>query len=134
VFAIKRAGDEGGGYEITPLLREKTLRFECWGYWSVETANAFARDAVTACQNMTLFSFVVLDARQMKPQGKHGQASLESLMNCLASAPPVRATMLAANILTRMQLTRIAQAAGVGSLMRFSDRPTSGPPGVSSKG
>lgn len=115
-------GTAGGGFRIS--VQGGTFRLEGWGYWPADVASTFTREIEAACRNMVPpvdFSFV---ASALKPQGDEGQQALRTLMQCLAKANLSSARVAAENILTRMQLVRIASACGAEGRLRFESIPT----------
>jgi hypothetical protein len=92
---------------------------EAWGYWDAETAKAFAEEAPILSRKAAAPFSLVLEASQLKPQGVKGQAALRVLLECLTKLSVSRAVARVSNILTRMQLTRIAAECGAAQLLRF---------------
>jgi hypothetical protein len=124
----RHIGTEAGGFSITYVLGGHTLHVKCWGYWAHDTAVAFGRDAQLACRRVSAPLAFTLDASALKPQSGDGQESLRALFGCLANTTLSGAIMFGSDILTKMQLRRLATECGVGSVLHFGDRPPSSPP------
>jgi hypothetical protein len=119
-------GTEADGFRLTHTPGENELRIEGWGYWDAETCKAFGRHAGAALEKLTPPIVVVLAASVLKPQGTEGQDALRAFFKRAAGLPGSQARALATNVLTRMQLTRLAREASLA--LGFDDKPTSTPP------
>jgi hypothetical protein len=119
-------GTETDGFRVTHTPGGSELRVEGWGYWDNETCLAFGRHAGSALEKLTAPIVLVLDATVLKPQGTEGQDALRAFFKRAAGAPGSSARALAANVLTRMQLTRLARDAGLE--LDFDGKTTSTPP------
>jgi hypothetical protein len=118
-----QVGTKAAGFRIVLTPGGTALRLESWGYWSPDLALAFSRDVIVACRKVSSPLSFVLDATELKPQGREGQEALRTLMRCLAQFVLASATISTKNILTKMQLTRLAKDCGVESLLQITDQP-----------
>jgi hypothetical protein len=119
-------GTESDGFRLTHTPGGRELTFECWGYWDPETCRAFVRHAAAALEKATPPIVLVLSASVLKPQSQEGQDAIRGVLRRVAAVPQVRVNVFATNVLTRMQLTRLAREAQLE--FGFVDQPTSTPP------
>jgi hypothetical protein len=112
-------GTAAGGFRLASPSTGNALLIEVWGYWDAETAKAFAEEAPIVSRRAAAPLNLVLEASQLKPQGVKGQAALRALLECLTKLSVSRAVARVSNILTRMQLTRIAAECGASQLLHF---------------
>jgi hypothetical protein len=108
----------------TPGGRE--LRIAGWGYWDAETCQAFARHVGAALDKLTPPIALLFDASVLKPQALEGQEVIRAFFRRTASMPRSSVSVLATNVLTRMQLTRLSRECSLE--IGFSDQPMSTPP------
>lgn len=113
-------GSEAGGFRVSAHAAG-TLRVTVWGYWTVDVARTFAADGPAAAQKLMPTSTLVIEAGQLKPQGSDGQEAFRSLFRGLAPLTFARAVIVAANALTRMQLTRLVRESGLDGRVEFAD-------------
>lgn len=113
-------GTEAGGFRVggTP---QSALRIEVWGYWSPEVVTTFAREASSAVQKLSPAAAFVLDAGNLKPQSIEGQEALRALFRGLSSFDFAEGKILATNVLTRMQLTRLLRECKMDGRLTFGD-------------
>jgi hypothetical protein len=126
---IREVGDEVAGFRVQYTPGESSLHIECWGYWVSDLAAVFGREAVAACQEVSTPMDFVLDATALKPQGEQGQEALRALLSRLASLKLATVRIFTGNILTKIQLTRLARASNVDSRLQFDSLPTDTSPG-----
>lgn len=106
-------GTAAAGFRIwRETAPSSTLRIACWGYWPADVATSFAQETVAALTGLAPPVSFLLDASLLRPQGEPGQQALLSLMKALAKLRISSATVLANDILTRMQLGRLANDCG----------------------
>jgi hypothetical protein len=127
---IREVGDEVAGFRIKYTPEENALHIECWGYWIADVAAVFGWDAVAACQEVSTPLDFVLDASALKPQGEQGQGALRALMSGLASLQLSSTKVFTGNILTKIQLTRLARECGVDKRLQFDSHPADASPSV----
>lgn len=119
-------GTEADGFRVIHTPGGHDLRIECWGYWDAETCRAFDRHTAAALEKVAPPLAFVLVATMLKPQASEGQDAIRALFRRVAASPHGVVSVLAANVLTRMQLTRLARDAQLE--FGFSDLPASTPP------
>jgi len=113
-------GTEAGGFRVL-ANGAGTLKISVWGYWPPEVARAFASDGQAAAQKLMPAGTLVVDARQLKPQGTDGQEAWRRFFRGLVTVTFARAVVVGANALTRMQLARLVRESGVDDRVEFSD-------------
>lgn len=113
-------GSEAGGFRLSAPAGG-TLRVTVWGYWTPDVARVFAVDALAAGQKLMPTSTLVVEAAELKPQGPDGQDAWRSLFRGLVALTYVRAVIVGANALTRMQLARLVRESGLDGRMEFGD-------------
>ncbi len=116
-------GSEAGGFRIYGS-HQGTLRFSAWGYWTPDVARAFGKEAVTVGQRLLAAGVFVLDATELKPQGADGQEALRALFRSLGALTFARGLVFSMNVMTRMQLSRLARECGVDGKLEFGDSST----------
>jgi hypothetical protein len=121
----KDVGDSADGFRLTVRRDDSTIRVECWGFWPPDIAESFAEETISNCRNLAPPFHLLIDASALKPQGDEGQAALRRIMRYVATAKVASAVVSASNILTRMQLNRIANESGAASLVAFKSAPPS---------
>jgi hypothetical protein len=109
----KTFGTDAAGFRIWRETEPSTLRVSCWGYWPSDVAATFAQETVAAFKGLPTPVSFLLDASLLRPQGEVGQKALLSLMKALAQLQIVRANVLVSDILTRMQLVRLANECSI---------------------
>ena len=118
-------GTAAGGFRVLRADR-RTLLLEIWGYWEDDVLNGFARLAVLALEGDEPLQDVTIDAAMLKPQSSAGQEVLLAFLRRLAAKVPEQVSMRVDNVLTQMQLTRLARQSGLNAV-KFSslsgDRP-----------
>jgi hypothetical protein len=117
-------GTAAAGFRIwRETAPSSTLRIACWGYWPADVAASFSQEALAALTGLEPPIGFLLDASLLRPQGEAGQQALQSLMRALAKLRISSATVLANDILTRMQLVRLANNCGsdVKKILRLAD-------------
>ena len=119
-------GTETDGFRLTHTPGGNELRIECWGYWDDETCLAFGRHAGAALEKLAPPIVLNFEANVLKTQGTQGQDAIRSFFKRAAGMPRSSSRALASNVLTRMQLTRLARDAGLE--LGFHDKATSTPP------
>jgi hypothetical protein len=119
----KNVGNSDDGFRLTAYCNESAVRVDCWGFWPQEVAERFVQETVSGCRNTIPPFHLLVDASDLKPQSEDGQAALQSMLGYLATAKVASVVVSASNILTRMQLNRIANEAGVSSVIAFTDTP-----------
>jgi hypothetical protein len=119
----KNVGDGNDGFRLTEYRNESAVRVDCWGFWPPDVAERFVQETISSCRSATPPFHLLVDASDLKPQSEDGQAALQSMLGYLATAKVASAVVSASNILTRMQLNRIANEAGVSSVIAFTDTP-----------
>ncbi|MBN2369964.1 MAG: hypothetical protein JXO72_05705 [Vicinamibacteria bacterium] len=124
----RHAGNKVAGFRITYTPGEGSIHFECWGYWTSDVAAAFSQHAIAACQEVGTPIDFMLDATALKPQGEWGQEAFCDLLSGLASLKLSSARVSASNVLTRIQLTRLARECGVDSLLHFDSHQANASP------
>jgi hypothetical protein len=124
-------GSDAEGFRVTYVPGSCALELECWGYWSEDIISTFLKHAGAALDKLERPLVVSWDASDFKPQSADGQAGIRSLMKRMAEVPGSRIHALGKNLLTRMQLTRLARDTGLS--LEFSDQPVSRPPERSKK-
>ena len=129
----KNVGDGNDGFRLTEYRNESAIRIDCWGFWPAEVAESFARETISGCRSAIPPFHLLVDASDLKPQSDEGQAALQRTFRYLATAEVASAVVSAGNILTRMQLNRIANESGVSSVVAFTDAPPSLWPGSSNR-
>jgi hypothetical protein len=112
-----RVGTDGGGFRLTSGTVE--FRIEGWGYWTPDVVSAFRRQAPPAARKLGADGLFVFDAKLMKPQGTDGQDALRELFRLLAALPFARGSVMAANALTRMQITRLLRESALDGRITF---------------
>lgn len=115
----RQVGSEAAGFRLVYPPGGRTLRIEAWGYWSPEVAAAFGRESASACRELSGPVSLVFDAMRLKPQSADGQGALRVMMKSVAGARISGGRVLVDNILTRMQLLRIAKECGLDRLLQF---------------
>jgi hypothetical protein len=118
-------GTELAGFRIQYAPGGHSLRLHAWGFWTSDIAEAFGRAATTACLEVLVPIDFVFDASDLKPQNADGQAALRSMMKGLAPLRFSNARVIVSNLLTRMQLTRLARECSASTVLRFEDGSTS---------
>jgi hypothetical protein len=113
-------GDGSGGFRITGKA-EAALRIRIWGYWPPAVAAKFAREVAGVAEKLGGDAVLVLDARDLKPQGAEGQEALRALLRGLVSATFAKGTAVVDNLFTRMQLTRLLRECGLDERIGFED-------------
>jgi hypothetical protein len=116
-----QVGTKAAGFRIMCQPGGKAVRVEGWGYWPADVALAFGRDMISACRKVSSPLSFLFDATELKPQGHDGQEALRTLMRCLVQFGLSSVTISTNNILTKMQLTRLAKECGVESLLQIND-------------
>ena len=129
----KSVGDAEAGVRWTRRREEHAIRVDCWGFWPSETAESFAQETVSACRSVGAPFHLLFDASDLKPQGDEGQSAIRRVMLYLATAEVASAVVCAGNVLTRMQLARLANEAGLSSVIAFKDTPPSPWPSPSNR-
>lgn len=120
-----RAGDvsstdtDAGGFRIA--VAPTLLSVYAWGYWPPEVAEAFTREATAIGQKLMRVSAFVLDAAEMKPQGAEGQDALRVLFKALAAMNVAKGTLIANNLITKMQLVRLLRECGLDQRVTSSE-------------
>jgi hypothetical protein len=117
----QQGGTDTAGYRITHSAGGHTLSLEAWGYFDSSVAAAFTRQATVACEELLPPVELVLDASDLKPQGDEGQRALRAIMESLAPLALSGATIYVDNILTRMQLTRLAKEYSLDGRLKFEN-------------
>ena len=120
-----QAGTATAGFRIVCAPGGTALRLEGRGYWSPDVALAFSRDVIAACRKVSSPLAFAFNATELKPQGREGQEALLTLMRCLAQFVLASATISTNNILTKMQLTRLAKDCGLQSQVQINEGPAS---------
>jgi hypothetical protein len=116
--SFAEVGGDTGGFRVTGTP-QAALRIEVWGYWSPDVLKAFARDAPAASQKLVPGAVFTLDATHLKPQGAEGQDALRTLFRALAPLTLAKGTVLANNVMTVMQLTRLLRECGMDQRLTF---------------
>ena len=129
----KDFGTSDDGFRVTVYRNESAVRVDCWGFWPQEVAESFAQETISGCRSAIPPFHLLVDASDFKPQSDEGQAALRRVLRYLATAEVASAVVSAGNILTRMQLNRIANESGVSSVVAFTDAPPSLWPGSSDR-
>jgi len=129
----KNVGDVDDGFRLTLFRNDSAIRVDCWGFWPPEVAESFAQETISTCRSTAPPFHLLIDATDLKPQSEEGQAALRRILRYLATADVASAVVSAGNILTRMQLVRIANESGVSSVVAFKDTPPSLWPGPSNR-
>ena len=111
-------GTDAAGFR-TSGSAESSLRVEAWGYWTSEIAQSFTREALAFVPKLTSASVLVIDAANLKPQAAEGQDALRVVFRALAAATFGEAVLRTANVLTRMQLTRLLRECGLDERVGF---------------
>ena len=119
-------GSDAEGFRVTYVPGSRALETECWGHWSEDVIAAFGKHVGVAIDKLDKPLQVAWDASSFKPQSADGQACIRTLMKRMAESPGSRVIALAKNLLTRMQLTRLARDAELS--LEFSDQAASKPP------
>jgi hypothetical protein len=112
-------GGDAGGFRISSS--PGVLRVTAWGYWPPDVVAALARDAITIGQKLMPTGIFVMDAAQLKPQGVEGQESLRLVFRSLAAKSFAKGTVIAHNVLTKMQLARLVRECGLEARIGFGD-------------
>jgi hypothetical protein len=115
--AAGRVGTDAGGYRLFATIKE--LRLEAWGYWTPEVLLAFRRQVGAAIRKLGEQGLVVLDFRELKPQGTDAQDALREFLRILSGVTFASAKVTAQNALTRMQLTRLVREGGLDGRVTF---------------
>jgi len=105
-FSPAEVGTEAGGFRIVGTA-QGLLRMTVWGYWPQDVVRTFSSDAPSALQKLSPSGTFVLEATELKPQGADGQEALRVLFRALAPLEFAKASVVASNALTRMQLARL---------------------------
>lgn len=111
-FSPPEVGNEAGGFRIVGTA-QGVLRVTAWGYWHQDVVRTFTTDAPSALQKLSASGTFVLEAAELKPQGADGQEALRVLFRALAPLAFAKASVLASNALTRMQLARLLRESGL---------------------
>jgi hypothetical protein len=119
---LTEVGTEAGGFRVIGPPRD-TLRIELWGFWGPDVADALTCQAPAVSQQIQRAASFTLDAANLKPQGLAGQQALRMLFRALAPISFTRGVLLASNVLTRMQLTRLVRECGLDARVGFGDSP-----------
>ena len=119
----KNVGNSDDGFRLTVYRNESAVRVDCWGFWPQEVAESFAQETISSCRSALPPIHLLVDASNLKPQSEEGQAALRRVLRYLVTAEVATAVVSARNILTRMQLNRIANESGVSSVVAFTDAP-----------
>lgn len=114
-----QGGTEASGYRVSYIPRGNALHLECWGYLPPDVAAAFAKEAEAACRALMRPFEAGLTATELKPQGEEGREALRAVMKCMCLSGVSSVTVSVTNILTRMQLTRLANESGISNVIRF---------------
>jgi hypothetical protein len=112
-----RVGTDGGGFRLTSGIVE--FRIEGWGYWTPDVISAFRRQAPPAARKLGAAGLFVFDATNLKPQGTDGQDALCEIFRLLAALPFARGSVMASNVLSRMQITRLLREGGLDGRVTF---------------
>ena len=105
-FSPAEVGTEAGGFRIVGTA-QGVLRMTVWGDWPQDVVRTFSSDAPSALQKLSPSGTFVLEATELKPQGADGQEALRVLFRALAPLEFAKASVVASNALTRMQLARL---------------------------
>lgn len=119
----KTFGTEAAGFRIDYAPGGHRLRLDGWGYWPPEVAAAFGEELAAACRAVTGPVEFRFNGPGLKPQGEDGREALRALLHELAGIELSGATIAVDNPLTKMQLTRLASASGVGERLTFESTP-----------
>ena len=118
----RQAGTEAAGYRVSYTPRSGALHLECWGYLTPDLAAAFSKEAEDACRALSRPFEVGLTATELKPQGEEGREALRAVMKCMQLWGVSGVMVSVNNILTKMQLTRLANESGIAGSVRFAPR------------
>jgi len=121
-------GGDAGGFRVTGALHA-AVRIEAWGYWQADVVAAFARQAPAVCKKLSGEAVFMLDANRLKPQGAEGQEALRVLFRAVAAVSAAKGTVVASNVMTRMQLTRLLRECGLDERVSFGDSSFDAPAG-----
>jgi hypothetical protein len=127
-FSPAEVGTSAGGFRLVGTA-QGLLRVTVWGYWPTDVVRSFAVEASTALQKLGASGTLIVDASDLKPQGAEGQEALRMLFRGLVPLSLAKATVIASNALTRMQLARLLRESGVDGRVEISDS-SSGTPGA----
>jgi len=125
-FSPAEVGTSAGGFRIVGTA-QGLLRLTIWGYWPNDVARSFSTDGPAALQRLSPSATLVVDANELKAQGADGQEALRVLFRALAGLAFAKATVISANALSRMQLTRLLRECGVDGRVDLSDNSGSTP-------
>lgn len=114
-------GAEVGGFRIAG--KGEVMRIEVWGYWRAEVATSFARETAAVLQKLSSAAELILDAKNLKPQGTEGQEALRVLLRGLVPLGFSKGSVRAENLFARMQLTRLIRECGLDGRLGFGDIP-----------
>lgn len=112
-----RVGTDAGGYRLFSSIKE--FRLEAWGYWTPDVIVSFRKQAAIGVRKLGEQGLVVLDARELKPQGTDAQDVLREFLRILAGVAFAGGRVTAQNALTRMQLTRLVREGGLDDRVTF---------------
>jgi len=119
-ISLPEVGTQSGGFRVSGPPHE-ALRIELWGFFDPDVADALTRLAPTVIQHVELAAIFTLDATNLKPQGPDGQQALRVLFRALAPIAFKKGVLLASNVLTKMQLTRLVRECGLDARVGFED-------------
>jgi hypothetical protein len=112
-------GSAAGGFRVSGA-GSAALRIQVWGYWGAEIAGEFSKKVAGMAQSLMLATALTFDASDLKPQGAEGQEALRVLFRALASTTLAGGeAVVAKNVLTRMQLTRLLRECGIEGRWTF---------------
>ena len=118
-FQAPEVGTEAFGFRVTGA--PAAVRIEAWGYWPPDVASAFARQVTPITRKFSPDAVFAFDANELKPQGIEGQEALRAFFVGLSTTAFAKGTLLARNVLTRMQLTRLLRECGLDQRIGFGD-------------
>ncbi len=117
---VRSFGDTEAGFSTEHDASARVVRVRTWGFWRLEVATLFARNVATDCRAAGLPLGLLIDVIQLLPQRDEGQAAFGELMT-VARGLGLRGTVVVgSNIITKMQLLRIAKERGVRDWSYFA--------------
>ena len=122
-ISLLEVGTHSGGFRVIGPPHE-ALRIELWGFFGQDVADALTHHAPAVIQHVQLAAIFTLDATNLKPQGPEGQQALRVLFRALTPVTFARGTLLASNVLTKMQLMRLVRECGLDARVGFDDSAT----------
>lgn len=119
--SVNQFGTDDAGFRVMYDRDENTLHVEGWGYWNSGVGAALRRETTAACRQLSPPLAIVMDLTRLKPQGTEGQEALRTLMSSLGAMGGFSGKIHTENVLTRMQLTRLARECGVEASFVFAE-------------